>query len=105
MAEPNVTDSKDTVFQLRINRDVKNAAEDLFRQCGLTLTEAINLFIQQSLNSGGLPFEVKSAPRLSREEALAIVADIIRDAESTYSDSSKLPDASELWKDMKLDGD
>jgi len=43
-------------FQMRINPDVKQKAEDLFATYGLTLTDAVNVFLQQSLNSEGLPF-------------------------------------------------
>ena len=43
-------------FQMRINPDVKQRAEDLFATYGLTLTDAVNVFLQQSLNSEGLPF-------------------------------------------------
>ena len=53
-----VVSPKNTVFQLRINKEVKEAAEELFGRCGLTLADALNLFIQQSLNSGRRPFEI-----------------------------------------------
>ena len=53
-----VVSPKNTVFQLRINKEVKEAAEELFGRCGLTLADALNLFIQQSLNRGRIPFEI-----------------------------------------------
>ncbi len=34
-----VTSPKNAVFQIRLNQEVKSAAEDLFASCGLTLTE------------------------------------------------------------------
>lgn len=49
---------KTTTFQMRINPDVKQRVEDIYARQGLTFTDAVNIFIQQSLNMGGLPFLV-----------------------------------------------
>lgn len=47
---------KTATFQMRINPDVKQQVEDIYARQGLTLTDAVNIFIQQSLNMEGLPF-------------------------------------------------
>lgn len=47
---------KTSSFQMRISPEVKQEAEKLFASYGLSLTDAINIFIQQSLNAEGLPF-------------------------------------------------
>ena len=53
----NVTTApKTTTFQMRINPDVKQQVEEIYARQGLTFTDAVNIFIQQSLNMGGLPF-------------------------------------------------
>ena len=49
---------KTATFQMRINPEVKQQVEDIYAQQGLTFTDAVNIFIQQSLNMGGLPFLV-----------------------------------------------
>ena len=49
---------KTAAFQMRINPEIKQRAEDVFARQGLTLTDAVNIFIQQSLNANGLPFLV-----------------------------------------------
>lgn len=41
---------------MRINPEIKQTVEDIYARQGLTLTDAVNIFIQQSLNSNGLPF-------------------------------------------------
>ncbi len=51
-----VSSAKTSSFQMRINPDVKKEAEALYASYGLTLTDAVNIFIQQSLSSKGLPF-------------------------------------------------
>lgn len=47
---------KSATFQMRINPEVKKEAEELFASYGLTLTDAVNVFLRQSLNTRGLPF-------------------------------------------------
>lgn len=47
---------KTSTFQMRINPEIKQQAEVLYGSYGLTLTDAVNIFIQQSLNMNGLPF-------------------------------------------------
>ena len=49
---------KTATFQMRINPEVKRRAEAVYASQGLSLTDAINVFIQQSLNENGLPFLV-----------------------------------------------
>lgn len=49
---------KTATFQMRINPDVKQRVEDIYARQGLTFTDAVNIFIQQSLNMEGLPFLV-----------------------------------------------
>ena len=51
-----VNSPKTGSFQMRINPEVKSQAESIFATYGLSLTDAVNIFIQQSLNANGLPF-------------------------------------------------
>lgn len=52
------TAPKTSTFQMRINPEIKEQLEGIYARNGLTLTDAINVFLQQSLNSEGLPFLV-----------------------------------------------
>ena len=47
---------KSSTFQMRINPEVKKEAENVFSTYGLTLSDAVNIFLQQSIHEGGLPF-------------------------------------------------
>ena len=49
---------KTDTFRFRINPEIRKEIEDIYSQSGLTFTQAINIFIQQSINAGGLPFPV-----------------------------------------------
>jgi len=48
-----------TTVQFRTENTVKQQCSDLFQALGITMSDAINLFLRQALLQGGLPFEVK----------------------------------------------
>ena len=50
--------SRSAVLNLRIEPEIKAEAEELFRSFGLTVTDAVNVFLRQSLMRGGFPFEI-----------------------------------------------
>lgn len=45
-------------INIRIDDQLKEKAEVLFSELGMTMSTAINIFIRQSVRVGGLPFEV-----------------------------------------------
>ena len=92
-----VSAPKTATFQMRINPEVKARAEDVFSTYGMTLTDAVNIFIQQSLNTNGLPFllspenveylKAKSVQRLMAEvqkgwDSVKTEADWVGEAEA-----------------------
>ena len=90
-----VSSPKTDMFRFRINPDVRKEVEAVYEKNGLSLTQAINIFIQQSLNTGGLPFQVtddnaemlkaKSMERLMKElEAGKASGDVVSE-EEVYS--------------------
>ena len=50
---------KTAVVNARIEPSLKNEVERIFRQMGLTTTQALTLFFAHVKNYGGLPFEVR----------------------------------------------
>lgn len=67
------TAPKDSTFQVRINSEIKKQVEEIYAKAGMTLTDAFNIFIQQSLNVEGLPFiATKNSKEALREQALAM---------------------------------
>lgn len=50
--------SRSAVMNIRIEPKVKADAEELFGSFGLTVTDAVNVFLRQSLMRGGFPFEI-----------------------------------------------
>lgn len=48
-----------TNFSVRMDSDLKKQCEALYKELGMNLTTAINVFLRQSLRAGGFPFEVR----------------------------------------------
>ena len=80
---------KTSTFQMRINPEIKNQAEQLFQNCGMTLTDAINVFIQQSMNVGGMPFIVtQNSQEALKDQAIArLMSEIQKGRDSVRSES------------------
>ena len=51
---------KTDTYHFRINPEVRAQVEEVYAKSGLSFTQAINLFIQQSLDAGGFPFAVNT---------------------------------------------
>ncbi len=47
-----------TSMSIRMDRVVKEQAQQLFKSLGMDMTTAINIFLRQALIRKGLPFEV-----------------------------------------------
>lgn len=51
-----------TNISIRVDEDIKKAAEDLFAKLGLTLSAATNVFYRQAVLNQGIPFILSAAP-------------------------------------------
>ena len=72
--------SRSAVLNLRIEPEVKVGAEELFGSFGLTVTDAVNVFLRQSLMRGGFPFEVvRYKPNAVTQAAIAEAEQLLRD--------------------------
>ena len=48
--------SMDATLQVRMDGQIKNNVEELYRNLGTSFAEAVRIFAQQSLLAGGMPF-------------------------------------------------
>jgi DNA-damage-inducible protein J len=72
--------SRTSVLNLRIEPEVKAGAEELFGSFGLTVTDAVNVFLRQSIMRGGFPFEVvRYMPNAATKAAMAEAETLLRD--------------------------
>ena len=63
--------AKSEIHTLQIDFNLKEQAETLFSSLGLTLEEAITLFLEASVQHGGLPFSLEQT-RYNHETELAL---------------------------------
>ena len=86
----NIVDAPKTgTFQMRINPEVKKQVESLYAKCGMTLTDAVNAFFQQSLNVGGLPFLMnQNSEAVIRQQAIALLLADIKEGEDSVKSES-----------------
>ncbi len=48
-----------TIICIRMDSDLKDRAEEPFKELGMNLATAFTIFIRQSVREGRIPFEVK----------------------------------------------
>jgi DNA-damage-inducible protein J len=92
---------RSAVLNLRIEPEVKAEAEELFSSFGLTVTDAVNVFLRQSLMRGGFPFEiVRYKPNAVTQAAIAEAEQLLRDPNAQSFSSIE-----ELRTDLLSDDD
>ena len=65
------TATKTASMYIRIDPQVKSDVESIYAQYGMSLTDAINVFLYTSRNRGGLPFDLRpSVPNAETLEAM-----------------------------------
>jgi len=94
--------AKTANINVRIDPETKASAEKLFASFGITVTDAINIFLRKSLMEGGLPFEVRQ-PRYNAqtEAAMQEARDVISGKKQTKGYSS----AHELFAELDAEMD
>ena len=82
---------------IRLDKQVKQDAEKLFNELGMTLSGAINIFLHQALEVEGLPFAVnKKRPNRETIAAMKEALELEKDPNAkTYSSME------EFMKDMQ----
>jgi DNA-damage-inducible protein J len=65
--------AKTSSLNIRLDAEVKKNAEKVYSHYGLSLAEAVTVFIHQSCNVGGLPFDLR--PRHPNAITLAAMSE------------------------------
>lgn len=86
-----------TNLNIRIDKNVKIAAEKIFEELGLNMTTAINIFLRQTIRENGIPFELtlntpNSVTMAAIEEGKRIACD---ESVKGYTDMEELKAALE----------
>lgn len=67
---------KNTYINMRINDEIKRESESILSELGLSLSNAIDLYLAQIIKERGIPFEVRLAKRAEEEKKLNLVKTI-----------------------------
>ena len=84
-----------TNLSIRMDRELKNEAEQIFSALGMNLTTAITIFIRQAVREKKIPFEIALYPDSERRiitmsDAIAATARIRQSAEQNGTDKLTL---------------
>jgi DNA-damage-inducible protein J len=84
--------SKSASMYIRIDPTVKTEVEAIYSQYGMSITDAINVFLYQSRNVGGLPFDLRPSIPNAKTIAAMKEADLITSDPSAkkYADLSEI---------------
>ena len=91
--------AKTASLNIRLDSDVKKNAESVYSQYGLSLSEAVTVFIHQSCNVGGLPFDLR--PLRPNAESLAAMAEAERISRDPLVKGYR--DMNALFEDLNTD--
>jgi len=85
-----------TNLNIRTEKEVKENAEKIFSELGMSMSTAINLFLRQTIRFGGIPFELKVTPNAETLAAIEEGRKIARDESvKGYTDMESLIEALE----------
>ena len=84
-------------INLRIEPEIKAQADAVFSSLGISVTDAINVFLHASIMEGGFPFQPKQ-PRYNRETLMAMQE--ARDIMEGKVEAKRYSSFDELLKDV-----
>lgn len=87
--------AKTDVLHIRIEPSVKQRAEKTLNDLGLSITEAINVFLNQVILNDGIPFEIRK-PKFNKETIQAI-----EDTKNGKNLSKTFDNAEDMFKELE----
>lgn len=87
--------TKSGTLHIRIEPNVKKQAEETLNELGLSITDAVNVFLKQVILTESIPFAIKK-PKLNKETIQAI-----EDAEKGVNLSKGYNNLNAMWKDLE----
>ena len=91
--------SINTTYNIRIDKQVREQADALYKSMGLTLSSAINLFLTQSVIQGRLPLNEVIAEPVFADALLRDAAEIDIKIANGTADVYKTPE--KMFKDWE----
>ena len=96
------TTNKTANVNIRLYPEVKEEAERIFGHHGLSIAEAVTVFLNHACHAGGFPFELKPAPYT---DAVSLAAFREADEIKNNPGSKGFKSITELVADLESDDD
>lgn len=61
--------TKNTAIRIRINQEIKDSADDILHSMGMTMSQAINIYLAQIITNRSIPFNIE-APNKETTKAI-----------------------------------
>ncbi len=87
--------AKTDTLHIRVEPNVKRQAEETLNDLGLSITEAINVFLNQVILNDGIPFEIKK-PKFSKE-----TLEVLEDVKNKRNISKAFDSVDEMFKELE----
>ncbi len=89
--------AKSATLNIRTDPAIKRQAERIYQSFGITLSDAVNIFLRKSIMEGGLPFDMRtSEPSAETLAAMRETEDIL----SGRVQAKRYASARELFDDL-----
>ncbi len=83
--------AKTASMYIRIDPQIKSDVENIYSQYGMSITDAINIFLYTSRNVGGLPFDLRpSTPNAETIEAIREGEKIIKSGKTRFNNADDM---------------
>ena len=84
-------------ISIKIDEETKKEAQKLFKDLGLSLSTAINIFLKQAIREKGIPFYINSLPENSE---LVQAFEEAKQIKKNPSDYKSYSSPEEMFKDV-----
>ena len=88
--------AQSSVIQVRVDEDLKRAAEQLFQELGLDVPSAVRLFLKQAILHNGIPFAISGIDGFYNDKNIQVLAESIRQLEAGKTVSKSMTELQAL---------
>ena len=87
-------------LQIRIDKDLKESADEVFHELGLDAATAVRMFFTKVARTRSIPFKLKAEPEFSPEAEARILA-AWEESKDPANLSKPYKDVSEMFRDIR----
>jgi DNA-damage-inducible protein J len=87
-------------YQIRIDKDLKESADEVFHELGLDAYTAVSMFFTKVARTRSIPFKLKAGPEFSPEAEARILA-AWEESKDPANLRGPYTDMSEMFRDLR----